>query len=58
MDETGISTVPNKPPKVLSTKGKRSVSKISSSERGINMTVVNAMSATGIFGRKRMKANF
>ncbi|XP_072940122.1 uncharacterized protein [Epargyreus clarus] len=63
MDETGITTVPNKPPKVLSTKGKRSVNKISSAERGVNMTTVNAMSPTGIFvppafifGRKRMKA--
>lgn len=63
MDETGITTVPNKPPKVLSTKGKRSLSKISSAERGINMTAVNAMSPTGIFVppafifcRKRMKA--
>lgn len=63
MDETGITTVPNKPPKVMSTKGKRSVSKISSAERGVNVTTVNAMSPTGIFvppafifGRKRMKA--
>lgn len=63
MDETAITTVPNKLPKVLSTKGKRSVSKISSAERGVNMTTVNAMSPTGIFvppafifGRKRMKA--
>lgn len=63
MDETGISTVPNRPPKVLTTKGKRAVNKISSAERGTNVTVVNAVSATGhyvppvfIFGRKRMKA--
>ncbi|XP_053614281.1 uncharacterized protein LOC128677443 [Plodia interpunctella] len=63
MDETGISTVPNKQPKVLSRKGKRSVNKISSAERGTNVTIVNAVSATGqfiptvfIFGRKRMKA--
>lgn len=63
MDETGMSTVPNKQPKVLSRKGKRSVNKISSAERGTNVTVVNAVSATGhfippafIFGRKRMKA--
>lgn len=63
MDETGISTVPNKAPKVLSRKGKRSVNKISSGERGTNVTVVNAVSATGhfippvfIFGRKSMKA--
>ncbi|XP_061714882.1 uncharacterized protein LOC133523371 [Cydia pomonella] len=62
MDETGFTTVPNKPSKVLSTKGKRSVSKISSAERGVNITAVNAMSASGvyvppafIFKRKRMK---
>lgn len=63
MDETGISTVPNNPPKVITTKGKRAVNKISSAERGTNVTVVSAMSATGhfvppafIFRRKRMKA--
>lgn len=63
MDETGISTVPNKPPKVISTKGKRCVNKISSAERGINVTLVNAVNASGnfippafIFPRKRMKA--
>lgn len=62
MDETGISSVPNNPPKVISTKGKRAVNKISSGERGTNVTVVSAMSVTGhfvpptfIFGRKRMK---
>lgn len=63
MDESGISTVPNKPPKIISTKGKRCVNKISSAERGINITAVCAMSASGnfippafIFARKRMKA--
>ncbi|KAH9635595.1 hypothetical protein HF086_012264 [Spodoptera exigua] len=63
MDETGLSTVPNRPPKVITTKGKRAVNKIASAERGINVTVVNAISASGnfvppgfIFGRKRMKA--
>lgn len=63
MDETGISTVPNNPPKVISTKGKRAVNKISSAERGTNVTIVSAMSPVGhfvppvfIFGRKRMKA--
>ncbi|CAH2000311.1 unnamed protein product [Acanthoscelides obtectus] len=63
MDETGLSTVPNNPPRVISKKGKRAVNKISSAERGTNVTVVNAMSASGhfippafIFGRKRMKA--
>lgn len=63
MDETGISTVPNKAPKVISTRGKRCVNKISSAERGINVTLVNAVNAAGnfippafIFPRKRMKA--
>lgn len=63
MDESGFSTVPNKPPKVISTKGKRCVNKISSAERGQNVTVVCAMSASGqyippafIYKRKRMKA--
>lgn len=63
MDESGFSTVPNKPPKVISTKGKRCVNKISSAERGQNVTVVCAMSAGGqfipptfIYKRKRMKA--
>lgn len=63
MDETGISTVPNKTQKVFSTKGKRCVNKISSAERGVNVTLVCAVSASGqfippafIFARKRMKA--
>lgn len=63
MDESGFSTVPNKPPKVFSTKGKKCVNKISSAERGTNVTVVCAMSASGqyippafIYPRKRMKA--
>ncbi|KAH9628457.1 hypothetical protein HF086_005910 [Spodoptera exigua] len=62
MDESGFTTVPNKAPKVLSSKGKRCVNKISSAERGTNVTVVCAMSALGnyvppafIFPRKRMK---
>lgn len=63
IDETGLSTVPNRPPKVLTTKGKQAVNKITSVEIGINVTFVNAVSASGhfvppafIFGRKRMKA--
>lgn len=62
MDETGISTVPNRPPKVLSLKGKHAVNKISSAERGVNVTAINEVSATGhsippalIFKRRRMK---
>ncbi|XP_072392404.1 uncharacterized protein [Diabrotica undecimpunctata] len=62
MDESGFSTVPNRPPKVLSTKGKRYVNKISSAERGTNVTVVCTVSASGqnishafIYPSKRMK---
>ncbi|KAH9628533.1 hypothetical protein HF086_001140 [Spodoptera exigua] len=53
MDESGFTTVPNKAPKVLSSKGKPIT----------NVLVVCAMSASGnyvppafIFPRKRMKA--
>lgn len=62
MDESGISTVPNKIPKVISTKGKKLIGKISSAERGQLVTIVCAMSASGsfvppviIFPRQRMK---
>lgn len=61
-DESGLSTVPNKQPKVISPKGTRRVAKVASAERGRNITVVCSMSATGvyvppflIFPRKRMK---
>lgn len=47
MDESGFSTVPNKAPKVISIQGKRFFNKISSAERGIDVTVVCAMSASG-----------
>ena len=60
MDETGISVV-HKPAKILATKGARQVSKVTSGERGKNITVVCAMNAAGIylppmiiFPRKRM----
>ncbi|XP_004210503.2 uncharacterized protein LOC101238032 [Hydra vulgaris] len=60
MDETGITNV-HKPGKITATKGKRQVSKITSGERGATVTVVCAMSASGvyvpllfIFPRKRM----
>lgn len=63
MDETGISTVPNNPPKVISTKGKRCVNNISSPEREINVTLITIINAAGnffppafTFSRKRMKA--
>ena len=62
MDETGVSTVPNRLPKIVSQKGKKTVNKIVSGERGITTTVVCSMSAAGnfippviIFRRKRMK---
>jgi hypothetical protein len=61
MDETGISTVPASVPKIVTTKGKRTVCKVTSGEKGQTVTVVCCMSATGlyvppalIFPRKRM----
>ncbi|KAJ8910117.1 hypothetical protein NQ315_007955 [Exocentrus adspersus] len=60
-DESRLSTVPTKLPKVLTPTGQRRVSKIVSAERGRNTIVVCAMSATGvyvpflIFARHRMK---
>jgi len=61
VDESGISSVPTKLPKVISPTGTRRVAKIVSAERGKNITVVLGISATGvyvppflIFARKRM----
>lgn len=63
MDETGMSTVPKKTPKVVAPKGKRVVGKIVSAERSMTITAVMCMSATVhfvppalIFPRKRPKA--
>lgn len=63
MDESGILTVPNKLPKVVAPRGKRTVGKIVSSERGQLITAVCCMGATGqyippalVFPRKRLKA--
>ena len=59
MDETGITNV-HKPGKIIATKGKQQVSKMTSEERGATVTVVCAISASGayvssfIFPRKRM----
>lgn len=60
MDETGITTV-QKPTKIVATKGKRQVSKMTSGERGKLVTAVCCMSAAGqftppmlIFPRTRM----
>ncbi|KAH9636409.1 hypothetical protein HF086_006169, partial [Spodoptera exigua] len=62
MDETGISTTTNKPPKVLSTKGKKQVGIIASAERGQLTTVIGCCNAAGsflppflIFARKKMQ---
>lgn len=49
MDETGMSTVPKKTPKVVSVKGKKVVGKVVSAERGITVTAVMCMSVTGHF---------
>lgn len=61
VDETGIQTNSNKPPKILSKSGKKQVGIISSVERGKLTTVVCCCNAAGsfippflIFGRKRM----
>ncbi|GBM28383.1 hypothetical protein AVEN_262145-1 [Araneus ventricosus] len=62
MYETGISTVPNRTPKVVTPKGKKKpVCEISSEERGQTVTAVCCMSATRVFvppalilSRKRM----
>lgn len=64
MDETGISTTTNKPPKVLSMKGKRQVGiiAVASAERGQLTTVIGCCNAAGsflppflIFARKKMQ---
>ncbi|XP_063932672.1 uncharacterized protein LOC135144577 [Zophobas morio] len=59
-DETGITTVTD-PGKVLAKKGQRRVGAVTSGERGTNITVMCAMSASGnyippmfIFPRQRM----
>ncbi|GBO42406.1 hypothetical protein AVEN_110892-1 [Araneus ventricosus] len=49
MDETGISTVPNRTPKMITPKGKKTVCKISNTERGQTITAVCCRSATGVF---------
>ncbi|GBP20713.1 Mariner Mos1 transposase [Eumeta japonica] len=62
MDETGISTTTNKPPKVLSAKGKKQVGIIASAERGQLTTVIGCCNAADsflppflIFARKKMQ---
>ncbi|XP_030751569.1 uncharacterized protein LOC115879066 [Sitophilus oryzae] len=63
MDETGISTTTNKPPKVLSIKGKKQVGVIASAERGQLTTMTGCCYAAGsflppflIFARKKMQS--
>lgn len=62
MDETGISTTTNKPPKIFSVSGKKQVGIISSAERGKLTTVICCCNAAGsfvplffIFARERMQ---
>lgn len=49
MDETGIKTTTSKPPKILSSYGKRQVGIVSSLERGTLTTVVGCCNAAGSF---------
>lgn len=65
IDESGLSTVPTRLPKVVSPKGVRRVTKIVSAERGKNVTVVCGMNASGqfippflLYPRKRMRPEF
>lgn len=64
MDETGIQTSSNKPPRVLTKLGKKQVGHIASTERGRTTTVICCCNAAGsfvpplmIFARKRMAPN-
>ncbi|XP_018402028.1 PREDICTED: uncharacterized protein LOC108779157 [Cyphomyrmex costatus] len=63
-NETGVSTV-TQPSKIIAAKGKRNVGSVTSAERGINVTVLVAVSATGIsippmfvFPRKKYRDYF
>lgn len=65
MDETGFSTVPPKPKKIVTSKGSKSVGKFASQERGTNVTMALAINAAGqhippfyLFPRKNMRADF
>jgi len=49
MDETGVRTSSIKPPKVLSTYGKKQVGIVSSNEKGVLTTVICACSVTGVY---------
>lgn len=61
MDETGIQSSSNKPPRILTKSGKKQVGLMSSTERGRTTTVISCCNAAGsfvppllIFARKRM----
>nr|XP_049694743.1 uncharacterized protein LOC126054214 [Helicoverpa armigera] len=63
-DETGVSTV-SKPSKIIAAKGKRNVGSVTSAERGTNVTLLVAVSATGgsvpplfVFPRKKYQDHF
>lgn len=65
MDESGFSTVANKPTKVLSHKGEKRVGQKTSQERGTNITVAFAINANGqsippffLFPTKKMHSSF
>jgi hypothetical protein len=49
MDETGITTVPNKQSKVITMRGRRQVGQLTSAERGQLVTTEICMSAAGSF---------
>lgn len=49
VDETGILTVPNKPSRVLSLRGKKQVGSLTSAERGDLVTVEMCISAAGVY---------
>ncbi|XP_072398252.1 uncharacterized protein [Diabrotica undecimpunctata] len=46
-DETGITTIPNKPTTIISVKGKKQVGNLTSGERGILITAEICVSAAG-----------
>ncbi|XP_050340939.1 uncharacterized protein LOC126767492 [Bactrocera neohumeralis] len=49
VDETGVSIVQSKQPKILAAKGKRQIGCMTSAERGSLITVISCMSAGGAF---------
>ena len=48
-DETGITTVPNNPPKIVGATNKKQVGTIASAERGVNTTALICTNAVGNF---------